>query len=68
MSGVIAKMLLDRMDEAGANTLLYNGQEISRRYLRNVLWKSYNYSESRKSLIRSQRVLPINNQFSTIRG
>jgi hypothetical protein len=57
MTAVIARMLLDQMDEMKTDMIWYRCQNISRRYLRHIIWKAYAQEDHRRELRRSGRVM-----------
>ena len=59
MTGVIAKMLLDRMDEMGTDVVHYRAQRITRWYVRHVIYKANCYSDNFNAMRYARRVVPL---------
>ena len=59
MSVIIAKMLLEQMDESRTTETFYRGQLYSKLYLRRVLWRANCYEDHRRAMKQAGRVMAL---------
>lgn len=59
MSVVIAEMLLRQMNESNTDVTFYQGQRISKLYLRRLIWRANCYQDHRRAMKYAGRVMAI---------